>query len=93
MRVASDSKQGLLETRRLQTSLRIAEPLCRAVAFLDRLSALWATAEACLTYSAGWAVHTDRALGGTTVGHADAALYRAKHGGRNHTVGHDEVRS
>jgi hypothetical protein len=30
MRVASVSKQGLLETRRLQTSLRIAEPLCRA---------------------------------------------------------------
>jgi hypothetical protein len=30
MRVASVSKQGLLETRRLQTSLRIAEPLRRA---------------------------------------------------------------
>jgi hypothetical protein len=30
MRVASVSKQGLLETRRLQTSLRIAEPPCAA---------------------------------------------------------------
>ena len=30
MRVASVSKQGLLKTRRLQTSLRIAEPLRRA---------------------------------------------------------------
>ncbi|WP_194904702.1 GGDEF domain-containing protein [Quadrisphaera sp. INWT6] len=59
----------------------------RAVpAVLARLRQRWGLAYPAITFSSGWAIHTESRQAHTTVGAADRALYEAKTSGRNRDI-------
>lgn len=58
-------------------------------AVLARLHQRWALAYTSITFSTGWAIHTDSRPAHVTVGAADRALYAAKASGRDRDVQED----
>jgi diguanylate cyclase (GGDEF)-like protein len=58
---------------------------------LARLHQQWSLVHADITFSCGWAVHTDERSVQETLAAADRALYRAKHSGRDRDVAEDRL--